>query len=125
VSLESAAVRRLLFVFLLVLLPLQFSGAALMPYCQHDGQADWHLGHHEHLHAAHAPADDGNAGDDAAPNALDLDCSHCHAHGGALPSAIAPLPQALPRDAVLRRTSQPWPMRALAPPDRPQWPALA
>ncbi len=119
--LESAAVRRLLFVFLLVLLPLQLSAAALMPYCQHDGAGgEWHPGHHAHLHA-----DSKAAGDVDLPGQLELDCSHCHAHGGALPATLSAPAQALPRDAVRRSPSAHPPMRALAPPERPQWPRLA
>jgi hypothetical protein len=77
--------RRLLLVFLAVLLPLQFAWAGAAAYCSHEtagtAQADtWHLGHHTHEHKA----DDGGDKDAKAANAAklpDADCNACHFPG--------------------------------------------
>lgn len=89
--------RRWLVFFLLAVLPLQFSWAAVAGYCQHEKVAARiaHFGHHEHdheaaLHAAHADGADHGDGqapaadhDHAAhakkaPLAMDDDCGSCH-----------------------------------------------
>jgi hypothetical protein len=110
-----------------MLLPLQFSWAAVAGYCTHeaDPQAQ-HLGHHEHKHSA-AGAADATPLVDAGLNgsAPDLDCTHCHGNccallhtampaqasaGTAHPGAAAPVATAL---------------LALTRPERPQWQPLA
>ena len=87
--------RRWLAVLLLMLLPLQFSWAAVASYCQHDADATpRHLGHHEHQHQGSSPdaADSSDAPDapdaspgDAAKAGADsklpgahTDCGYCH-----------------------------------------------
>jgi len=128
--------RRWLCVLLLTLLPLQFSWAAVVGYCAHEADARApHLGHHTHVHAGAssgdaaevpsaeaAPAD---AGGKTATPALDLDCGHCHGMG----VVVSVLPDGPPAVRALRHAA-PWPARGqashlTAPPDRPQWPALA
>ena len=123
--------RRWLCVLLLTLLPLQFSWAAVVGYCAHEAEVQApHLGHHQHAHPdapageadAAAPADAG--GKTAAP-ALDLDCGQCHGMGVVV--SVPPVGPPLLR--VLRRAA-PWPdgsraSHPTAPPDRPQWSALA
>jgi flagellar capping protein FliD len=43
--------RRFLLIFLVVMMPLQLSWAAVSSYCQHEsGTASKHFGHHEHQH---------------------------------------------------------------------------
>lgn len=77
--------RRWLLVFLLFVLPLQFTWASAAGYCRHEQEANArHVGHHSHEHAgdrdtasksAQPAADDGDA------TALGLehsDCSFCH-----------------------------------------------
>jgi hypothetical protein len=74
-------VKKLLLIFLLMLLPLQFSWAAAAPYCQHEQeQTTQHLGHHSHLHEAKADADaNGDAPDGVADySATHDDCGYCH-----------------------------------------------
>ena len=71
--------RRWLSIFLLLLLPLQFTWAAAATYCQHEREVDTqHFGHHQHEHAA--DADDN--GDPSKIGKLagfsDVDCSSCH-----------------------------------------------
>jgi hypothetical protein len=78
--------RRWLAVFLLVLLPLQFSWAAAASYCQHEQDArTQHVGHHEHQHAASSPPADIGSDDGVADDAGRLsatgnhpDCGYCN-----------------------------------------------
>lgn len=68
-------VKKLLLIFLLVLLPLQFCWAAAAAYCQHEGEKTaQHFGHHSHQHdpAADLP-DDGESVIKA-----HADCGYCH-----------------------------------------------
>lgn len=70
--------RRLFAIFLLFLLPLQFSWAAMGVYCQHEtGVAAKHFGHHDHQHKADAGQSD--QADPKASGGVDSDCSACHA----------------------------------------------
>ena len=127
--------------FLLALLPLQLTWAAVGSYCQHEtGAAAAHWSHHEHAHEDRAqpnhagdggkasePGQDSRIGQvqKTAPALADLDCATCHAV-----CAAAPLPAALQwagsyRAALLASPyrlhhSAPLPVRR----DRPQWPVL-
>ena len=89
--------RRLIALFLLVLLPLQAVWAAVEPYCLHESsQVDaHHLGHHEHEHQHHADASsdhpDGDAQDDSPASAM-LDHDHHCCSAVSLPPAAMPLP---------------------------------
>lgn len=92
--------RRLIAIFLLLLLPLQAVWAAVEPYCLHEsaqGQSH-HFGHHEHEH--HADADDahpdGGAKDTGEASAM-LDHDHHCCSGVSLLSGGVPLPGPLPQ----------------------------
>jgi hypothetical protein len=68
------AVRKLFFLVVLLILPVQFAWAAATGYCRHEtGEARKHFGHHEHQHRT---AQDGVAKDSKAPSSLgaDSDC---------------------------------------------------
>lgn len=132
--------RRWLLVFLVLLLPLQFSWAAVASYCQHESAAatsptqQQHVGHHEHQHhgdatpvqaqpdkgAKAAPTDT-----DTGPDTLDLDCGTCHA-GCCAPIAptltlvLATLPAETHGEPVFHLSSQPSSL-----PERPNWADLA
>jgi len=118
--------RRLIAVFMLALLPFQFSWSAVAAYCMHENstaQAQ-HVGHHEHKHEAEngiGQADKTGQGADQ----FDVDCSVCHGAGiGALNWSCAK--QGISHDS---RMDSPSGERLAAvtptPPDRPQWPVLA
>lgn len=117
--------RRLLALFLLVLLPLQFSWAAVGAYCQHEtGTPTRHFGHHDHQHKA-----DPDQGDSAVPDmsgGIDNDCSACHA--GCCAAAILGdnhlSAQQVASDAIdgYRNGLAPPPTYQ---PERPNWVALA
>lgn len=81
--------RRWLILFLLAVMPMQLSWAALASYCQHETvpARAAHFGHHEHDHqgpASRLQGDDlakfqGDLPDDSAsPLTPDDDCSFCH-----------------------------------------------
>lgn len=115
------AMRRLVLLLLVVLLPLQFAWGAVTSYCEHEtGAASQHFGHHEHVHKGTKSVDaDGKAG-------FDNDCGTCQAAGSAaIASAEASAaPLALPHFL----TAEPVAWDASIPaeaPERPQWPRLA
>jgi hypothetical protein len=124
--------RRWLAVLLLVLLPIQFSWAAVGDDCMHEpSMAADHAGHHDHAAHGHGAAEKA-AGDKAKADAsssaaADFDCSHCHCHGhcvgmidalaGAEPAACGSAPPTL--GPVPRAGHVP------AQPERPQWARLA
>jgi len=85
--------KRYFLIFLLVLLPLQFSWAVAGAYCAHEEAAVSHFGHHVHKH--HETTDDETRDDgkhEAKKIQADTDCEYCH-H---VPSnAIAPAAPAL------------------------------
>ena len=121
--------RRWLAIFMLVLLPLQFSWAAVAAYCGHEtGQHAQHLGHHEHEHehAGSAKVDNDRVpADPSAPAGFDLDCGHCHGTCVSMPATVnfaAPLSvdthPTTPIEGAMRTLAQ-------SPPERPQWLPLA
>ena len=124
--------RRWLLIFLVVLLPMQLSWAAVASYCQHESgnaSAAQHVGHHEHQHeadaAASADTNETSANPTPATGAVDVDCGTCHA--GCCSALIRSIPlltispasQAYSAPA-LRLSSQPASL-----PERPNWADLA
>jgi hypothetical protein len=74
------AMRKCLFVLLLVILPLQFSWGAAAPYCRHpSGTGDAHFGHHQHQQKSVA-ADKTLDLKIKTVLAADDDCVVCHLH---------------------------------------------
>jgi hypothetical protein len=79
---ESIAVKRLLLIVMLALLPLQSVWASAARYCEHEREHEGtqetatpqHVGHHEHEHAAPTTA---SLPDNNGTHA-DLDCTVCH-----------------------------------------------
>lgn len=70
---KIGAMRKLVAIFLLSLIPLQASWAAVASYCQHErGASVGHLGHHEHQHESHQAARPG-------ATTADADCGLCQA----------------------------------------------
>jgi hypothetical protein len=119
--------RRLFALLLLALLPLQFVGAAVAPYCGHevDAQAQ-HLGHHEHHHEGAAEVE---ASSDATATltqaSSDMDCGHCHSSCCSMPAPAGPLVfhfSASPPVALIERIAR---SHVNTPPERPQWLCLA
>jgi len=118
--------RRLLLVFLAILLPIQFAWAGAAAYCAHeDGNQPvsatrWHIGHHAHGHGSADARQDTAKPAKALP---DADCAACHFPGshGVIAQAILPGSHHFatlrypPREAGFGSI----PARV---PDRPQWP---
>lgn len=100
-------VRRVIFILLLAILPVQFTWAAATAYCRHEsGEATKHFGHHEHQH--HATKDGESKGGKAASSSLaDSDCSVCQLGAAQpVPSSAANIPvtgTAPPRFALSAR----------------------
>jgi hypothetical protein len=75
------AVRGLVLLFLLVVLPFQLAWGAAATYCGHEkSPASGHFGHHSHQHQAKAMAesDSGSTVKKASVPADDPDCGVCH-----------------------------------------------
>lgn len=73
----------------LVLLPVQFTWAAVASYCNHEvNPVSQHYGHHSHQHESN---DGSNAGGKKLPSGLDNDCTDCHASCAVTISDVAPL----------------------------------
>jgi|SRR3990167_645036 hypothetical protein len=118
--------RRLIAVFMLALLPFQFSWSAVAAYCMHESTAAQaqHVGHHEHKHDADNAVHQADKGSQSAGQ-FDIDCSVCHGAGiGALNFSYAS--QGTSHDGSVG--VQPHVQLAgvtPTPPDRPQWSVLA
>ncbi len=122
--------RRWLLIFLVVLLPMQLSWAAVASYCQHESSATTttqHVGHHEHQHEADAAFTDNSekSASTTATGAVDVDCGTCHAGCctamlQSLNLIMAKLPFETHSISALRLSSQPASL-----PERPNWADLA
>lgn len=104
--------------FLMLMLPLQFSWAGVSAYCQHEtGAAAQHVGHHDHQHQkASEPGDAGNV-----PGKAHADCGYCHlAHSCAAVADISVPAFSCDAAAV---ASQPDSLPSHFPegPERPNW----
>ena len=70
--------RRLIAIFLLLIVPLQLGYAAAAAYCQHEaGHAAGHFGHHAHEHQA-KPGAEQESGKGKLSLQIDQDCGLCH-----------------------------------------------
>jgi hypothetical protein len=67
-------VKKLILIFLLALLPFQFSWAAAAAYCEHEQEPVSHFGHHGHQHQA--SQDEADQQD--SPFKVHPDCGYCH-----------------------------------------------
>lgn len=85
----DSLMKRLLVIFMLVVIPLQLSWAAAAVYCEHEtNPTTVHFGHHEHKHIASADEVKADASKSAA--AVDGDCTSCHLGGIAILSMLVP-----------------------------------
>ena len=127
--------RRLLLVFLLVLIPMQTLWSAAANYCQHEiprsGNHDMgssaHFGHHLHLHSP-SHEDIGSAhgmGGGIHATTPDLDCHTCHSSSTALFAPSATLPVLAPHAPSMLWVALALPAPDLPRPERPNWYRLA
>ncbi len=112
--------RKWLAIFLLMMIPLQFTWAATSAYCQHEkGVAIQHVGHHGHQHQK--LSSERSVADQAKPSGLDLDCGTCHAGcsfvvTSVLSNSVLTTSTEIEANTERLRTSPP-----LKVPDRPKW----
>jgi hypothetical protein len=115
-------VKKLLLIFLLAVLPLQYAWAAAAVYCQHEQEQEhsMHVGHHSHQHDEVQVDADDKPGDTASLE-VDTDCVTCH--GGAVGIATVPFASPPYKPLVAANAAQasllasPLPLR----PERPKW----
>lgn len=116
--------KRYLVIFLLVLLPLQFSWAAMVSYCQHEtGVAAKHPGHHTHDHGS---ADHQESSKNSSQSAgMYHDCATCHM------GCTADMVSDLGKTTVVASYDHPLHLQVIPSPlsrerpERPQWSVLA
>jgi len=115
------AVKRLLLIFLLTILPLQYSWAAAAVYCQHEKTPTTHFGHHTHEHHAQA----GDADHKGKTAKADNDCGVCHL--SAQPSFLSAISLMIQQDRMVRPAdSTPYYSSHIPDgPARPDWRLLA
>ncbi len=135
--------RRWCAIFLLCLLPLQLSWAAVAAYCGHEVDLQTpHFGHHEHEHE-HADVASDVSSEAATTAALatqaadleqqvdqslsidHLDCAQCHAACAGLTLLPGGLAVVIDRSLALASLDGLVRTRAMTPPERPQWLPLA
>jgi cytochrome c553 len=93
--------RRIVLICLLLILPTQWTRAAVASACRHEsGTAARHLGPHAHEHAAAATAAQADADADTAGPGFDTDCATCHGHGLTAMISVAALPPCRPGSLV-------------------------
>ncbi len=116
--------RSYLAIFMLVLLPLQFSWAAMASHCQHETGVTAQIpSHHSHEHASADHPETAQNADSSA--CMDHDCATCH-----LGCAVA-LVSDLKTTTVAVSDDHPVHLQAMASqpsterPERPKWPVLA
>jgi hypothetical protein len=79
VAAKLTGMRRWLLVFLLVLMPMQLTWAAVSTYCQHESKSSIrHIGHHTHKHSGSISGGDGVVSSEV--GSLENDCGVCHAN---------------------------------------------
>lgn len=103
----------------LLLLPVQFTWAAVASYCNHEANpASQHYGHHSHEHAG---KDGSNSTGKKMLSGLDNDCTVCHAGCAVAICDFAPL-----HNVEVAAIKGPMKLGALAfvipsKPERPKW----
>lgn len=117
--------RRWLVIFLLGLLPLQFTWAAAAGYCVHEsGSAVKHFGHHVHVHKNAKTPDDARK-DASGKTFADADCPFCHLSAPPLIPELTAC-AAIQGHGAVAAVDPPAPPSARADtPERPNWPLAA
>ena len=124
------AMRRLLSLFLLVVLPLSWTASAVAAYCKHETTASEqnHMGHHDHQHDGGGV--DGGVGGNTPADPVqsagsDPDCGACHA-GGVCAHTDALFSRSVATASSAFADCRDIPARLLFErPERPQWRPLA
>ena len=121
--------RRLFILFMLCLLPVQITWAAVADYCAHEQSGgEQHFAHHDDEHGLHHTAPSSNDASDAGgePSQYSIGYDHCHLSvfigllgESTLTAAIAPI------HPVIHTESPPFSSQILDRPERPKWHPLA
>lgn len=118
--------RRILLIFLVVMMPLQLGWAAVSSYCQHEsGAAAKHFGHHEHQHQQASKASDTDQGKGKAFGTVDADCHFCHACSPVILSNAADVISLVTKPLFAMRAADVSRSNPSPRPERPNWVALA
>lgn len=115
---------RLAAFLLMLFMPLQFTWAAISPYCSHEPETTRHLGHHEHQHEASGEQSQSDK-KPKLPGSLDYDCGTCYASCAvAILAAFHELIDHRSAHALADYQGR-LAFLPLAEPERPKWAALA
>lgn len=110
--------RKIFFILLLLVLPIQAVWAAASSYCQHEqGAATSHFGHHAHAHKVAMKGDSGGG----AASTFHADCAFCHL--GAFGSATLARDLIMPMSDLTNAShvESPYLSICLEGPERPKW----
>ena len=112
--------RRLLLIFLLVVVPFQLSWGAAAAYCRHESNpAVSHFGHHGHKHAV---SSEESKSSPAKLQLADTDCTVCQLAGiGFAPTPESSLSLGLTSIDAEAELKPPTASLRPSPPERPQW----
>ena len=123
----NARVRRYLILFLVCLLPLQVSWAAVANYCGHEKQTGVsHFGHHQDEHEYSSPSPDGTDNDKQPADQYRFGHDHNHLSGFiALLLTETTISDHIPSSQLLPDDISPLPSLPPSRLERPNWSALA
>ncbi|MFX1682942.1 hypothetical protein PV762_27325 [Mitsuaria sp. CC2] len=119
--------RRWLSIFLLVLMPFQFTWGAAAAYCEHESSSEAsHFGHHVHSHADAGQLAQGKkplSGDKTKQGkvGLDNDCGTCHLSAAKPVSGSSMALADLSAHVMRGLSEQVFSTRAPDHPERPNW----
>lgn len=118
--------RRFLLIFMVVMMPLQLSWAAVSSYCQHEsGAAAKHLGHHEHQHQQADKTGDSDQTKAKKFGTVDADCHFCYAYSPVIFSDTEVISSVVTEPLFATWASEASRSNPSPRPERPNWVALA
>lgn len=118
----SPVLKRLFFILLMLVLPLQATWAAAGTYCSHEqGSAAQHFGHHAHQHQAPDKNDSG-AGSSTTFHA---DCASCHLGSAGAAASLLAVSSSIPAPPAISLEISFLPSIFLEGPERPKWASAA
>lgn len=114
--------KRLLLIFLLTILPLQATWAAVATYCQHEQEVkSRHFGHHEHQHEhGHEQAHAEEQQKDSSVK-FHTDCLTCHGAAAAMIMPRVDAPPVAPNSLVVASSASHLTSIPSSRPEKPKW----
>jgi len=117
---------RFIVVFLLFLVPLQLSWAALSAYCEHESKAaSHHVVHHEHQHQSDQSTNHDDPDGGSKSGSFDADCGVCHAGCSMALCGVMAAANFARADVVFARPPRFHLTPISSKPERPKWLGLA